>query len=366
MAWQPTILATSLVFALAAPALADGDDKSSEEARKALKAMGEETASLGPVRAFKEHLKKAKLRAGLDAKLDAELEAVSKHEYIHQALMQLNDSYAAAVRSVRPSSPELKGWLALLETKPDAFVEAEARYRLGRTYLLRDDYEKAAEQFELLERKLASSTTRVAESRLFLAYAYGKLEDTGRARRILADMIQRYPDAPERYTETAHWFLRELKGEGSGPLIELSKSMETIKRFLKRQETGFNPTQDRQERVVKELDRLIKLMEEKQKSGKGKGKGRCKKCQGKPKACKSCQKAGKKPSNPMNDSKLPGGSNDVGSLKPDAKPSAETWGKLKKLERSKVLQVLKEQFPSQYKELIEQYYRSFHKEGSGN
>lgn len=285
---------------------------------------------------------------------------IRKGEYIHRVLLNLDKGYRQAAKAVYEAKGDAKkmkaAWTTLLKNKVSSYTEAEARYRLGRAHLVAEEFEKAAVQFEKMYSSLAEYSTRLPESRLFLAYAYGKLEETDRARRVLADLIRRYPDAPERYLETAHWFLRELKGQGSGPLLELSKSMETIRRFLKKGETGFNPTQDRQRKVLKELDRLIKAMEQKKKGGECKD---CKKQKPGQAKKKQGQKAGNKPSSPLQDSKLPGGNPNGGALKRDAeRGQSEAWGNLKKAEREKVLQLFKERFPSQYKELLEQYYKS--------
>lgn len=304
------------------------------------------------VESFRKELEKA---GKLDKSLEAQLLNVSRHEFVHRALLATDETYREAVRA-----PSLEAWDALLANKPSRFAEAEGRFRRARVLLLLDEYEKAAAELETMGEKLGEFTTRNAESRLLLAYAYGKLEDTGRARRILADMLKSYPEAPERYREMAHWLLRELKGQGTGPLLELSKAMEVIRRNLRRAETGFNPTQQRQKEVVKELDRLIKLLEDKKKGG-----GDCKDCKkpGQKKSQKQCDKPGQ--GNPMQDSKLPGGSPEPKNLKGEPKREvSEFWGGLREMERDKVLQVLKERFPSQYKEIIEQYYRSLGEKGA--
>ena len=84
----------------------------------------------------------------------------------------------------------------------------------------------------------------------------GSLLDSEQAKAI-------YPQPPERVSESATWLLRELSGEGMGPLLELAKRMETIERMLERTTTGEG-TQKRQKQVVSELERLIALMREKE------------------------------------------------------------------------------------------------------
>lgn len=323
------------------------------------------------VKKFKEKL----IVGGVASKADLEskMNGVAKHEYIHEALLKYNSAYKQAFQLSKSDPLGVVAWSKVIEAKPDKFQVAEAHYRLGRSFLLLEEFEKAAKEFEFVNSKLGEFTTRSAESHLFLAYAYGKIDmlredntamKTKRAKHVLGQMLKNYPTAPERYLETARWFLRELKGQGSGPLLELSKRMDTIRRLLKKGETGKNPTQDRQKKVVQELERLIKMLEEQQKN-KGKGQGKCKKCKGK--GCKSCSKPGQKPGSkpgnkPLEDSKLPGGSSKVGKLRRDAKRGTkEAWGNARDKERAKVLDVLKERYPEQYKEIIEQYYRRINK-----
>lgn len=296
-------------------------------------------------------------KKGFGEKAGAELESVATDELVHQALLRFDPSYQQACKVAINGKVGVQVWGAILGAgELDPYFEAEARIRLGKSYLLSDDFEKAAEQFELVEMKLGAFTPRLPESRLYQAYAFGRLEDPGRALRILDEMQKRYPDAPERILETAHWFKRELKGQGTGPLLELSKSMEVVRRLLGREETGFNPTGKRQQDIIHELNRLIDLLENKKK-----GDGDCKDCKGK--GCKKCEKPGSKPgsnpSAPLPDSRLPGGSSDIGALGRDPeRGSSEAWGKLKDAERQQVIQALKERFPGQYKELIEQYFKA--------
>jgi hypothetical protein len=234
-------------------------------------------------------------------------------------------------------------------------------YSLARKHIEAEEYELASKILE------ADNPKFEVETKLFRAYCLVKISETtsdienlNKAKVILRELIDNYPsDGSERHRELAIWFMRELKGAGSGPLLEISKSMKAISRLIRKKETG-KQTQQSQDKVLKSLQKLIDMMEEKGKGGKGQGK--CPKCKGK--GCKHCQKESKQKSQgksgkPMEDSKLPGGSSKVGKLKRDAKRGTkEGWGSLKPKERAKVLDVLKERFPEQYRDIIEQYYKS--------
>jgi tetratricopeptide (TPR) repeat protein len=321
-------------------------------AAAAVEAGGQEQAV---VERFRERLE----RAPLSELQRAELSGLDGRALVHAGLCRLSAAYAAA--SAAPDAlAENLAWAAIIEAAPGGFVEAEARYRRARLLLADDDYEGAVEAFEELSDRFAESSIRGAESLLFQAYGYGRLDERGRARRLLTSLLSERADCPERYREAAHWFMSELKGRGTGPLLELSKSMEGIRRLIRRGETGSDPTQGRQQAVVDEIERLIALME-----NKNKGKGDCKKCKGK--GCRSCQKPGGKPGSkpggqPLPNSQLPGGSSDAGQLERDkGRGDGESWGALKDAEREQVLQLYKERFPARYRELLEQYYRSLNR-----
>jgi hypothetical protein len=226
---------------------------------------------------------------------------------------------------------------------------------------------------------LRLSTPWADEATFLLGYAYARtpeldeqreLAQRRRARHCLETLTGRmgekpiYRDAPERLREGASWLLRELRGEGLGPLLELAKRMETIERLIDRERTD-KPVQKKQEEVVLVIDRLIELMREKEQGGGGDCKGG-KNCPG-----GKCKKHGKgppqgntRPSGPAARSTLPGGPDRVGDLGQAPAPSGETWGNLKDKDREAALQILKEKFPERYRELVEQYYKALAQEGA--
>ncbi len=64
----------------------------------------------------------------------------------------------------------------------------------------------------------------------------------------------------------------------------------------------------------------------------------------------------------MNESKLPGGQASGESLRNARRASpAEVWGNLPPDAREKILQALRENFPSRYRKLVEQYYEELAK-----
>jgi hypothetical protein len=222
-----------------------------------------------------------------DPALLASLEAtadVPARERIHQTLLTV-PPYAEAVAEYDARGDNVETWRALLDSTPerDLYLRAHASYFLGRTLLARDELKEAAAVFESVRGRLRMGTPWTDEATFYLAYVYARLPELGetqsaasrsRARELLRGLLPNgehaalYPEPPERLVEGARWLLRELRGEGTGPLLELAKRMETIERLVRRTQTGAG-IQQRQKQVVVVIDRLIELMREKEKGGGG-------------------------------------------------------------------------------------------------
>jgi len=61
-------------------------------------------------------------------------------------------------------------------------------------------------------------------------------------------------------------------------------------------------------------------------------------------------------------STLPTGPGSVGELRSNRARPGEMWGKMPPHDREQLLQTLQKQFPSQYRELLEQYYKQLAKD----
>lgn len=311
--------------------------------------------------------------AALIAALDAAAPAPPRDQ-IHLALLA-DPLYARAYAEFERAGDNVDTWRGVLEKLPKAarYHRAHATYFLGRALLAQDDLEAAALAFESVRGRQRDATPWTDDATLYLASIYARLpsvdgsqaaSDRARARQLVQDLlgIERarplYPDAPERVREGAHWLVRELRGEGSGPLLELAKRMETIERLLRRTRTD-DRTQDRQREVVVALDKLIELMREKESSGSGQGGG-----QGGGKPGQGGRANGnQRSSGPAQESTLPQGAGREGPLTEGVNgPASDSWGDLPDRERDEAVQFLRERFPSRYREIIERYYRALAEE----
>jgi hypothetical protein len=172
---------------------------------------------------------------------------------------------------------------------------------------------------------------------------------------------QEFPEAPERLRLPARQMLQELAGRRPESLGEVSDLMVYAKRRLVAGQAD-KPVQQKQVRAVELLTKLIKQAEEQEQqqnnsNSDGGGNGGQKNSRG--------ARAGgnQRPTSPALQSSLPGGKGRIGELHRSgtARPGEE-WGKMPPEERERVLQSLRRNFPSQYRQLVEQYYRQLGKE----
>ena len=168
----------------------------------------------------------------------------------------------------------------------------------------------------------------------------------------LTRFLVEYPAAPPRLAIAARQMLLELNNREPGRMSEVADLMDYSGRRLKTADGG-EVVQTRQQRIVSLLDQLIKEEEEKEKSscnnpssGAGGGKS----------------KAGRSPASPMQQSRLPGGTPQAESLRASRRANpGEMWGAMPPGERDRILQALRESFPSRYRQLVEQYYEELAK-----
>ena len=168
----------------------------------------------------------------------------------------------------------------------------------------------------------------------------------------LRQFLENHPDASQRLVISAEQMLAELMSRSPESIGEVADLMTFCGRRLGLSDTG-TVVRERQDRIVDLLDKLIEEAEqqESQSSSSGGGGG-------------SGNNSGKQsPSNPMQESRLPGGSGREGDLRDGRRANpAETWGSMPPAERERILQALRDSFPSRYRKLVEQYYEELGKQ----
>jgi hypothetical protein len=169
------------------------------------------------------------------------------------------------------------------------------------------------------------------------------------AEKALTRFLEDHPDASQRLVLAARQMLAELQNRQPGGIGEVVDLMDFAGRRLTHGDAG-EPVQGRQVRVIEILDGMIEeaeAQESSSSSGGGAGSG---------------SSGRQSPSNPMQDSFLPGGGPGMGSLRAARRANpAEVWGSMPPAERERILQALRDHFPSRYRKLVEQYYEQLAK-----
>jgi hypothetical protein len=117
---------------------------------------------------------------------------------------------------------------------------------------------------------------------------------------------------------------------------EIATKMAGVTDELNRNDTG-KPVQTEQKVIVQDLDALIASLEKEIENGKGGLKNN-------------------RPRRGMDDSRISRGTGGVGTLV-DPSEAGGDWGKLSARERDRIIQSMSENFPPEYRTILERYYR---------
>lgn len=272
--------------------------------------------------------------------------------FVPDALAVLYPTYHEALRAFDADRPaEVVRLLEPLRDHDDRFLAANAGYFHVRALVALGRYEQA-------EATLATIDTRADEYATHTPYAPHLWFIRGfcqarnlrfePARRTLEALRVRFGDAPEAVRLGAAQLLLEIERRERGTLDEVATVMDYVADRLKVTD-GTERVQERQREIIALLDRLIEQQQQREQQCTGGGQARGKK----PGAPQRVQGDAKR------ESDAPGGSGRIGDLHaaPQADPG-EMWGKLPPAERERILQSIREKFPSRYRQLVEQYYRA--------
>lgn len=244
--------------------------------------------------------------------------------------------------------------LAPLRDSADPYVRANAAYFEIRALVDRGRYEEAEQRFAdaALAREFLDAHTPYAPHLAFLrAFCEARNLRFDAAAQTLAKIRDNYSGAPEAIQVGVRQMLLEIERREKGTLDEVATVMQYVADRLRTVDTTERVTK-RQQDVLALLDKLIQEEEQKEQSQKGQGGQR------QARRDKGNQQNGPQ-TTPKEDSDAPEGgdaSMDLHSV-PKATPG-EAWGQLPPAERERILQSIKERFPSRYRQLVEQYYRS--------
>lgn len=180
----------------------------------------------------------------------------------------------------------------------------------------------------------------------FQGVAYHRLLDKQAGLDTLDRLLDDVVDAPQRYASLAGLMRVDLQGVEEDSLDHIARRMDDIRRRLQLGHAGEKVIEI-EDGVIASLDKLIEELEEQQ--------------QQQQQSASSSGGSGRS-SSPAPDSRILGGG---GAGEVDRRPigSESGWGALPPKQREEALQQIGKEFPSHYRDVIEQYFRKLAAEG---
>ncbi|HYW79091.1 MAG TPA: hypothetical protein VE890_05910 [Thermoguttaceae bacterium] len=240
--------------------------------------------------------------------------------------------------TVLPSQP----WLTDTATAP--LVAANMQLFYGRYLTQASLYDEAYEQLAGLT---AEDVVAPATLLFYQGIVHHGLLQKQDGLNAVGRLLEGAEQSPRRYVAVAEMIRRDLEALQDDTLDHIARRMDDIRRRLELARAGSR-VREVEDGVIESLDKMIKEIEEKQKKKKGGGSS----------ASKSPQ-----PNKPAPDSRILQGKG-PGNVQKRSIGSEADWGDLPAKEREEALQQMGREFPSHYRDIIEQYFRRLASEGS--
>jgi hypothetical protein len=237
-----------------------------------------------------------------------------------------------------------QAWLKDPNTPP--FVAYNMRL-LYATWLVQQSlFEEAREQLSGLE---PSDVIAPARLLFYQSVVYQKLLDKESGLKTLEQLLNGSSNIPKRYAAVARLMQDDLNNIEEGSLGHIARRMDDVRRRLDLGRAGPK-VREVEDGVIKSLDDLIKKVESQQQQQQQQSAG---------------GGSTLRPANPAQDS-MPMGGKGPGDVTKRDIGSESDWGNLPQKQRDEALQQIGRDFPSHYRDVIEQYFKILASEGSEN
>lgn len=265
-------------------------------------------------------------------------------ETLMETFTLADENVAALVRLCKQPQRELRlpkfAWMADEETPP--LMSANARLYFSGWLINQTMYDEAVEQLKDLKPGDVAAPAMLLFCRSVAHYALLQREEGLQA---LGQLIDGSEQSPRRYMVLAQLMQHDLENLEDDSLDHIARQMNDVRRRLDLGRGG-KKVQKAEKDVIESLDKLIKKLEEQQKKGGGgAGQGNI------------------QSNNPAPDSRILGGRG-PGNVTKRPIGDQPGWGNLPPKEREAALQQIGREFPSHYRDVIEQYFRRLASEGT--
>ncbi len=279
-------------------------------------------------------------------------------QFLNDSLAILSDGFRMGLdlmaQENAAAAAEVFGALCLDE---DPYLAVAAANQAAAALLEFDEPERCASllgETQAAHQSLERYTLHADQFLFMLGYGQVHNLEYEKAAATLSNFLKRYPDAPERFRVTATQILTELDRRIPGRLGDVRDLLSFAHRRLNHGDAGERVVK-RQQEAADLLSAMIEEAEESEKAGSGKPGGGGSQSGGQP-------GGNQNPTQGASQSTLPGGESRMGELRRRTAKPGDAWGKMPPREREQILQTLQRRFPSQYRELLEQYYKQLAKD----
>ncbi len=231
---------------------------------------------------------------------------------------------------VPPSQP----WL--MDSELPVFEAGNLRLLFGGWLVHEEMYDEALEQIDDLR---PEDVVAPAALLFYQGVAYHSLLEKEKGLAVLDRLLDGAEQSPRRYVAVARLMREDLGGVEPDTLDHIARRMRDIRRRLELGRAG-EKVRGIEDGVIESLDKLIKKLEDQQQAAAGGGGG----------------SGGSQSSSPAPDSRILGGKG-PGEVDRKNIGSESGWGSLPPKEREEALQQIGRDFPSHYRDVIEEYFR---------
>lgn len=232
-------------------------------------------------------------------------------------------------------------WLADAATPP--LVSANLRLYYGRWLAHQTLYDEAAEQLAGIK---PGDVVDPASLLFYQAVVHHRLLEKEKGLQAARELLAHGHSPPRRYTTVARLIEADLKDLEPETLDHIARRMEDIQRRLDLGRAGPK-VRKIEDGVIESLDKMISELEQQQQKS----------------ASMSSGGQGSQSQSPLPDSRI-AELKGRGEVTKRNIGSEAGWGDLPPREREEVLQQIGREFPSHYRDVVEQYFRKLAAEGS--
>jgi hypothetical protein len=229
-----------------------------------------------------------------------------------------------------------QGWLH--DPKLPPLVSANLRLLYARWLVHAMLFDEASDQLSGLG---PADVVAPAELLFYQGVVYYRLLDKEKGMKAIDDLLDGAETSPRRYVQIARLMQADLESLKPDTLDHIARRMEDIQRRLELGRAGPKVCKV-EDGVIESLDKLIKKLEDESKSNSNAS----------PKGGSPTQQ----PRNPLPDSRPMAGKG-PGKVPDRNVGSRSGWGDLPAKEREEAMQTIGRDYPSHYRDVIEQYFR---------